>query len=97
LTQPLEASLHPRSALGLIIPLSVTGVLEVLGAGVERQEPLQKPVVDRQRDYRASRRIAACEVAALEEVVQDRLGLAAGIDRYRNDGHLLLPRGCLRL
>jgi hypothetical protein len=57
--------------LGLIVWLAVA---VVFGAGVERQQPLKQPVVDRERDHRSPRGVSAGDVAVLNAVMQDLPG-----------------------
>ena len=50
-------------------PPAVAKVLEILGAGVKRQQSFEQPVLDCERDHRPARGVSAREVAVLEEVV----------------------------
>ena len=64
----------------MIVRLPIA-ILEVLDAGVEVQESLEQPVIDRERDQRPAGGIAVGKIAVLEQVVQDGSGFAAGIER----------------
>ena len=55
--------------LGIVVGLRATPVLELGCLGVERQELVENPVVQRQLDDRPAYRVAPHDVALLEQVV----------------------------
>lgn len=69
-----EAHPPPRCSSGSPSPLS----FKVLAAGVDRHQVLEQPVVHGQRDQRAHGGVAAGDVAALKQVIQDPPSLAGG-------------------
>ena len=52
--------------LVVIARFTVAAILDVLGASVKGQKPLQEPIVDRQLEQRAPRGVAAGQVAVFE-------------------------------
>ena len=63
--------------LGIIVWLAVAVVFVLLGTGIERQQPLEQPVVDRQRDHLAPRGVASG--GSLESLYRLGLFLDGGI------------------
>jgi hypothetical protein len=55
----------------VIVRLIVAAILEVLGPGVEGQEPLEQPIVDGQRDQGPAGGVTVTQVAVLKQVVED--------------------------
>jgi hypothetical protein len=78
----------------VVVGLAIAGVLEVLRAGIESQQPLEQVVVHRQCNDGAPGSVSSGDVAVLQEVVQDRSRLAACINRTTAIG---LALGCLEL
>jgi hypothetical protein len=61
----------------VIVRSTIPAVLEVLGADIERQESVEQPDVDRERDQRPAGGVAAGKITVLEEVVQGGSGFIA--------------------
>ena len=85
-------------AASAAVGLSVAVVLELLAAGVERQQALKQPIVDREGDHRSPDGILTRDIAVLQQVVEDRPRLGARLEGQGNDRHRLPlgppPAGC---
>jgi hypothetical protein len=74
--------------LSIIVRLAV-GFLEVLGSRIEGEQLLEQSVVGSQLNHGAPCLVPTNDIAAVEQVVEQRSGLSAGIKGQSGDGHRL--------
>src|SRR5918994_5504003 len=75
--------------------LGVVRFLEILCTRIEGEQLLEQPVIRGQLNHGAPGAVPTDDVAPVEQVVQQRSGLSAGVEWQRGNGHWssLLRRG----
>jgi hypothetical protein len=65
-------------------------ILEVLGSRIEGEQLLEQPVGGSQLKSRCAPGLVPDDIAAVEQIVEQRSGLSARIKRQSGDGHGLI-------
>lgn len=92
---PVEAQHCGTIRLDINVRLGVVHFLEILCTRIEGEQLLEQPVIGGQLNHGAPGAVPTDDVAAVEQVGQQRSGLSAGVEWQRGNGRWssLLRRG----